>query len=43
MLTFAQAPGGDGPYCVQDSALHLVDYDRATMTKIVSDHVMTKQ
>jgi len=42
-LTFAGAPGGDGPYCVQGSALHLVGYDLATMTRIVSDFVLTKQ
>jgi len=43
MLTFVEAPGGDGPYCVQDSSLHLVGYDRATMTRIISDLVMIKQ
>jgi len=43
MLTFAGAPGGDGPYCVQGSSLHLVGYDRATKTRIISDLVMTKQ
>jgi len=43
MLTFAEAPGGNGPYCVQESSLHLVDYDRATRTKIVSDLVLIKQ
>ena len=43
MLTFAEAPGGNGPYCVQGSSLHLVGYDSATMTRIISDLVMTRQ
>jgi len=42
MLTFAGAPGGDGPYCVQGSSLHLVALDRATMTKVINDIVLTK-
>ena len=42
MLTFAGAPGGDGPYCVQGSTLHLVALDRATMTKVINDIVLTK-
>lgn len=41
-LTFAGAPGGDGPYCVQGSSLHLVALDRTTMTKVINDIVMTK-
>jgi hypothetical protein len=43
MLTFAGAPGGNGPYCVQGSSLHLVGFDLATMTRIVSDIVLSKQ
>jgi hypothetical protein len=42
MLTFAGAPGGDGPYCVQGSSLHMVALDRSTMTKVVNDVVLTK-
>jgi hypothetical protein len=41
-LTFAGAPGGNGPYCVQGSSLHLVALDRATMSKVINDIVMTK-
>ena len=41
--TFAGAPGGNGPYCVQGSSLHLVGFDLATMTKIVSDIMLAKQ
>jgi hypothetical protein len=41
-LTFAGAPGGDGPYCVQGSSLHLIGLDGATMTKVVNDIVLTK-
>ncbi len=43
MLTFAGAPGGNGPYCVQGSSLHLLGFDLATNTKIVSDLVLAKQ
>ena len=42
MLTFPDAPGGDGPYCVQGSSLHMIALD-ATMTKVVDDIVLTKQ
>ena len=42
-LTFAGAPGGDGPFCVQGSSLHLVGYDLATSTMISNDIVLTKQ
>jgi hypothetical protein len=42
LLTFPEAPGGNGPYCVQGSSLHLVALDRTTMTKVVNDIVMTK-
>jgi hypothetical protein len=42
-LTFAGAPGGNGPFCVQGSSLHLVGYDLATMTMISNDIVLTKQ
>ncbi|HMF41406.1 MAG TPA: hypothetical protein VKQ32_11960 [Polyangia bacterium] len=42
-LTFAGAPGGDGPYCVQGSSLHLIGLDAATMTKVANDIVLTKQ
>ena len=41
-MTFAGAPGGNGPYCVQGASLHLLGYDLATMTTIVSDFVLTK-
>jgi hypothetical protein len=41
-LTFAEAPGGDGPFCVQGSSLHLIGYDLATNTMISNDIVLTK-
>src|SRR5580765_6728977 len=41
-LSFANAPGGDGPYCVQGSSLHMIALD-ATGTKIVDDIVLGKQ
>jgi hypothetical protein len=42
-LTFAGAPGGNGPICVQGSSLHMVALDRATMTRVINDIVLTKQ
>ena len=42
-LTFAGAPGGNGPYCVQGSSLHLIGLDTTTMSEVVNDIVLTKQ
>lgn len=42
-LTFAGAPGGDGPYCVQDTTLHLIGLDVQTMTKVANDIILIKQ
>jgi hypothetical protein len=43
LLTFAEAPGGNGPYCVQGSSLHMIGLDAATMTKVANDIVLTRQ
>jgi hypothetical protein len=42
-LTFAGAPGGNGPYCVQGSSLHLIGLDTTTMSEVVNDIVLIKQ
>ena len=42
-LTFAGAPGGNGPYCVQGSTLHLIGLDATTMTKVANDIILIKQ
>ena len=42
-VTFEGAPGGNGPYCVQGSSLHMIGLDLATMTKVVNDIVLTRQ
>jgi hypothetical protein len=42
-LPGATAAGQNDPYCVQDSSLHLLDVDMATMMKVVADVVLTKQ
>ena len=41
-LTFAGAPGGDGPVCVVGSSLYLLGLD-ATNTKVTNAIVLTKQ
>jgi hypothetical protein len=42
-LTFAGAPGGNGPYCVQGSSLHMIGLDTTSMSEVVNDIVLTKQ
>jgi hypothetical protein len=41
-VTFAGAPGGNGPVCVVGSSLHLLGLD-STNTKVTNDIVLTKQ
>jgi hypothetical protein len=42
-LTFAGAPGGNGPYCVQGSSLHMIGLDTTTMSTVVNDIVLTRE
>jgi hypothetical protein len=42
-VTGATTGADAGPYCVQGSSLHLLEFDSGGMMKIVSDIILTKQ